>query len=265
MDYRYIDTHSHIYFDAYKDDVSEVLSRMREEETGTIVIGTSLETSKDAVAFAKAHPEEVLGATIGLHPNSAEEGFDPALYTPLIDEGVMLGVGECGLDFFRSNPLETFDKQQEVFEAQVDFALQHDLPLMLHVRPSAGSDDAHEECLKVLEQKQKEHGEKLRGNCHFFTGSLKMAKRYWALGFTTAFPGVITFAKELEEVVASAPLNLILGETDSPYATPVPFRGERNEPIHVKEIYKKVAEIQNKDEEEVRVALTENALRVFGR
>ncbi|MBX2866584.1 TatD family hydrolase [Candidatus Kaiserbacteria bacterium] len=260
MEYKYIDTHSHIYFDEYKEDLDEVLTRMREEETGTIVIGTKIDTSTDAVAFAKAHSDVVLGATIGLHPNSADEGFDPEAYEPLLKEGVVLGVGECGLDFFRSNPLEIFEKQQEVFEAQVDFALQHDLPLMLHVRPSAGSDDAHEEALKVLETKKG-----VRGNCHFFTGSLAMAERYWDLGFTTAFPGVITFAKELEEVVEKAPLDLILGETDSPYATPVPFRGERNEPVRVKEVYKKIAEIKNLDAEEVREVLTQNAERVFGR
>jgi len=231
---------------------------MREEEVGTIVIGTNIDTSTDAVAFAKAYSDVVLGATIGLHPNSADEGFDPHAYEPFLKEGVILGVGECGLDFFRSNPLETFENQQEVFEAQVDFALQHDLPLMLHVRPSAGSNDAHEEVLKILESKAG-----VRGNCHFFTGTLEMAKRYWSLGFTTAFPGVITFAKELEEVVKAAPLDLILGETDSPYATPVPFRGERNEPIRVKEVYKKIAEIKGLDEEEVRAALTKNAGRMF--
>ena len=256
----YIDTHSHIHFDEYTEDLDEVLTRMREEKTGTIVIGTGIDTSAEAVVFAKAHSDVVLGATIGLHPNSADEGFNPEAYEPLLKEGVVVGIGECGLDFFRSNPLETFEKQQEVFDAQVDFAVTHDLPLMLHVRPSAGSDDAHEEALKVLESKPG-----VRGNCHFFTGSLEMAKRYWKLGFTTAFPGVITFAKELEQVVEKAPLDLILGETDSPYATPVPFRGQRNEPIRVKEVYKKIAEIKNLDEEEVRVQLTKNAQRVFER
>ena len=260
MNHTYIDTHSHIYFNAYQDDVEGVLNRMREEKTATVVIGTDINTSTEAVAFAKAHSDVVLGATIGLHPNSAEEGFNEAAYEVLLHEGVVLGIGECGLDFYRSDPLETFDHQQDVLEVQVDFALKHDLPLMLHVRPSQGSDDAHEEALKVLERKPG-----VRGNCHFFTGSLKMAKRYWELGFTTAFPGVITFAKELEEVVAAAPLDMILGETDSPYATPVPFRGERNEPIRVKEVYKKIAEIKHLDEEEVREQLTKNAIRVFGR
>ncbi len=108
------------------------------------------------------------------------------------------------------------------------------------------------------------HGEKLRGNFHFFAGDINIAKRVLELGFTVSFPGVITFATQYDEVVRSVPLDMMHGETDSPYATPKPFRSTRNEPTHGRGVYKKIAELRNADGARVRLQLLANAKRMFG-
>lgn len=254
----YFDTHSHVHFPQFDSDRTEVLARMREKRVATIAVGVGLESSKGAVALAEANSD--IWATIGVHPTDTEEGFDPNEYVPLLGSRTV-AVGECGFDYYRTPKEDVYDRQREVFEAQIAFALEHDLPLMLHVRPSQGTQDAHEDALALLEAIE---DPRLRGNAHFFTGSLKIAERYWALGFSTAFPGVITFASEYEDVVRAAPSHLILSETDAPYAAPVPHRGSRCEPVYVLDTVRAMARIRGEDEEEFKKRLVSNAFRVFG-
>lgn len=261
MTMRYVDTHSHLHFPQYDADREAVLARMREREVGTIVVGTSYKTSEQAALLADMH--EDIWATIGVHPTDTDETFDASEYAKFLSPNVV-GVGECGLDYFRGARSGLKPKQEQIFEAQIAFAVEHDLPMMLHVRPSADSEDAHEDALAMLANWQRREGDKVRGNAHFFTGSPETARKYWGMGFTTAFPGVITFAKELEEVVREAPLDMILSETDAPYAAPVPYRGKRNEPAYVIEVVHAIAAIRNEPEERVERVLVENAKRVFG-
>lgn len=260
----YIDTHSHLHFPQFDEDREEVVARMREHFVVTIAVGVDLETSKGAVALAQQYPDVVVGATIGVHPTDTKEGFEPVDYAPLLASGKVVGVGECGFDFFRTPREEVYERQKEIFGKQIAFAAEHDLPLMLHVRPSKGSDDAHEDALAMLEAARREYGRGMRGNAHFFTGSLAMAQRYWSLGFTTAFPGVITFAKECEEVVRACPPELMLSETDAPYAAPVPHRGGRSEPPFVIDTVAAIATIRGEDQRELKKRLTSNAKRIFG-
>lgn len=260
----YIDTHSHLYFPDFDADRDAVLSCMHDAQVVTIAVGTSLETSKKAVALAEAHPTQVLGATIGVHPTRAgEEQFEVGEYEMLLTRGVVLGIGECGFDYFRNPREEVYQKQRTVFEAQVECALTHNLPLMLHVRPSKKTNDAHDDALAIVQSYARTYGDRLRGTAHFFTGSLESARAYWDLGFCTSFPGVITFAPETHEVVRSAPETLILSETDAPYAAPVPFRGGRAEPAHVVHVVQKIADIRNESVEDVRAYVLRNAHRVF--
>ncbi len=261
--YRYIDTHSHLHFPEFTENLEEVMAKMRDEKVATIVVGTGLETSQSAVAFANTHPDVVVGATIGVHPTDFNEDFHPEDYQPLVASGKVVGVGEFGFDYFRTPREEVFERQRKLFQKQLDFALENDLPLMLHIRPAQNSDDAHEDALAILEPAKKKYGEKLRGNTHFFTGSLEMAKRYWDIGFTTAFPGVVTFADSVAAVAKEAPLDRILGETDAPYAAPVPYRGQQCEPWMVKEVYKKIAELKGEGEEKVRAQLLQNANNLY--
>lgn len=258
---KYIDTHSHLYMEQFDDDRAAVLERMREEGVGTITVGVSLDTSKQAVALAESEGQ-VLGATVGVHPTDTNEGFDSADYAPLLSEHVV-GVGECGFDYFRTPREEVYTRQREVFEAQVQFAAENDLPLMLHIRPSEGSTDAHDDALEVLRLHHKTYGNAVRGNVHFFTSTKEVARKYLELGFTIAFPGVVTFVPELHEVVRDVPLDMMLAETDAPYAAPVPHRGSRNEPIFVIDVIRAIAEIRGEDFETVAEQLRKNARHVF--
>jgi len=264
MNHKYIDTHSHLYEKKFDEDRDEVFERMRSEGVGTIVVGTCLETSMQAVELARsaAARDVVLGATIGVHPTDTNEDFDPAEYEKLLGENIV-GIGECGFDYFRTPRDEVYVHQREIFEAQVVFAAENDLPLMLHIRPSDGTTDAHEDALEVLKLYQKEYGDTVRGNVHFFTSTKEVAREYLALGFTIAFPGVITFAPELEEVVRDVPLDMMLAETDAPYAAPVPHRGSRNEPVFVIDTIKAIAQIRGEEFEVVAEQLTKNAKTVF--
>ena len=270
MSFEYIDTHSHVAFPQFDADREAVLARMREKGVHTIAVGVDFKTSRAAVALAQLHRDVVVGATIGVHPTDSNEGFEPEHYAGLFAthggstaRKVVVGVGECGFDYFRTPKEEVFERQKQIFRAQIAFAVEYDLPLMLHVRPSKGSDDAHIDALELLEDAKRIHGEKVRGNAHFFTGSLTMARRYWDLGFTIAFPGVITFAKECERLVKEAPIDMILSETDAPYAAPVPHRGERNEPVFVIDTVAAIAAIRGESLEIVKKRLVANAFRVF--
>ena len=136
-------------------------------------------------------------------------------------------------------------------------------PLMLHGRPSKGSMDAYQDMLHILDNLKKEFGTKLRGNVHFFVGNIDIAQRFVELGFTMSFPGVITFSKDYDDVVRYLPLTMIHAETDSPYASPSPYRGQRNSPMYVQEIVAKISVLRTEPLEEVRVKLLENVRRMF--
>jgi TatD DNase family protein len=264
MHYDYFDVHSHVNFKDYDQDLDEVLVRMRNENVGTITVGVDHASSKQAVAFAEAN--ENFYAVIGLHPtDTVTETFDVSAFAELAKSPKTVGVGECGLDFFRAQgDIATEKKRQWAdFEKQMYFAVEHNLPLMIHCRPSKGSMDAYREILDRLEAESKTLGEKLRGNIHFFVGDTEIARRFYDIGFTTSFTGVITFAREYDDVVQYAPLDMILTETDAPFVAPNPFRGKRNEPLYVKYVVSAIAKIRGDEEERVRRATVLNAQRVF--
>ena len=264
MDYEYFDIHSHVTFKDYDQDLEEILSRMRDEKVGTITVGVDKATSEEAVRFAESH--EGFFATIGLHPtDTTTETFAASDYKHLATHPKVVGVGECGLDFYRAKGdlAEEKKRQWREFEKQLEFALQYDLPLMIHCRPSKGTHDAYLELLPRLESEAK-RSPKLRGNVHFFVGNLEIARRFYDIGFTTSFTGVITFARDYDDIVKYAPLDMLLTETDAPFASPEPFRGKRNEPSYVKYVVSALARIRGTDAEEVRRATVQNALRVFG-
>ncbi len=257
---KYIDIHSHLNLSQFDADREEVIAGMKESGVSMITVGVDLKTSKEAIVLADAN--EHIFACIGLHPaDNTTESFDPSVYETLAKNPKVVGIGECGLDYYRlkENIEEEKHRQKKEFEAQIVFAVQHDLPLMIHGRPSKGSMDAYEDILEILE---KEKG-KVRGNVHFFVGTPEIAKRFLALNFTLSFTGVITFARDYDQVIKETPLEMIQAETDSPFAAPIPFRGGRAEPIHVIEVIKKLAELKEVSAEELEKTLWENAGRVF--
>lgn len=284
MEYKYIDTHAHLNLSAFNEDRQEVLERTREAGVAHINVGTMARTSKLAVEIAEETDNGVY-AIVGLHPiqttpehhdeeeigegsepfTSKGEEFDTDFYRELCNSDKVVGIGECGLDYYRADA-STQEIQESQFVAQIELANELGLPLMIHTRDSAGNAasasaegrSAYDDTYEIL----KRHA-KVSGNMHFYAGTYEQAKKFFDIGFTISFTGVITFAKDYEEVVRNAPLDLIHAETDCPYVAPVPFRGKRNEPMHVREVYKKIAEIKGEDEEKVRVQLLENAQQLY--
>jgi len=249
------------------------------------VVGTDKDYSQRAVALANEHND--IWATVGQHPvDNGDEVFDYDWYKDLASGPRVVGIGECGLDYFRIEGTlrrqgsggqagfkEEKERQEKLFKQQIELALELDLPLMLHVRDKKGSEQAYDDVLKVLKtytypesdtiNTNQSRAAKPRGNVHFFAGTLATARKFWEIGFTTSFTGVITFADQYDEVIKNAPLTMLHGETDAPYVAPKPFRGQRNEPLHVREVYKRIAEIRDEDPEKVRLQLLENAKKLF--
>ncbi len=281
MNLRYIDTHAHLNISAFDVDVEAVAQKCWDEGVVVINVGTKESTSARAVELAEQH--EHMYAIIGLHPiqtvpgrhDEAETGegakpfvskgesFDKAFYDKLAQHPKVVGVGECGFDYWHC-PVETYAIQEENFIAQIQFANEHSLPLMIHTRgPKPGEESptgrsVYADVHAVLQQYAK-----VPFNIHFYAGTIQEAEKFFALGGTVSFTGVITFAKVYEEVVRALPLELIHGETDCPYVAPVPHRGRRAEPWMVQEVYKKIAAIRGEDEELVRTQLVDNSRRFY--
>lgn len=265
---RFFDIHAHVNDARFDEDRNDVLARMRERGVFAIMVGTDYKSSQEATTMASFVGGGVY-ASIGVHPiDDRNEKFRELLFVDLVLSPRVVLVGECGLDYSRLGDVSDVaagkTRQRELFEAQIDFALARNLPLMLHVRDSDKAiADAHQDILEILSEKKKMAGKRLRGNVHFFSQTINIAREYFELDFTISFTGVITFSNEYDEAVRLAPLDKIMSETDCPYVSPVPYRGKRNEPIYVEEVVKKIAEIRGEDFETVRIALVQNALRTF--
>ncbi len=273
---RYIDVHAHLNFAAYDADRDAVVERMNKEEVAVINVGTQKDTSLMAVTLAEKY--ESMYAIVGLHPIHTEasfhdahelgegnteftsrgEVFDYEYYKSLAQHPQVVGIGECGLDYFRLGD-GTLSVQGENFDAQLMLAKEVKKPVMLHTRPSKG--EGRRVYSDVREHLQRYPD--VTGNLHFFAGTWEEAKWFLNMNYTLSFTGVITFTKDYHEVILNTPLEYLLSETDSPYVTPTPYRGSRNEPTFVVEVVKKIAEIKQLPFEEVREQMLVNARRVF--
>ena len=261
----YIDIHSHLSFQDYGQDLLGVLINMRANNTATISVGADYESSRESVSLAQENPD--IFACVGCHPDDSHvaEVFDITKYEDLVKMPKVVAVGECGLDYFRleENPEAQIKKQKEIFSAHIALAKKYNKPLMIHVRdanknPSYPMGQAYRDVLEMLE------GQEVKGNIHFFAGDWEIAQKFLALGFTLSFTGVITFARNYDEVIKKTPLNMIMSETDAPFVAPVPYRGQRNEPAYVHKVVEKIAEIRGEDILWVKHQMLENAKRVFG-
>lgn len=284
MNFKYIDTHAHVNFPDYDNDREEVIQRALNESVCMINVGTDLESSRGAVELAKKYNDansqersEVHGesggvyAIVGIHPHEAMKPeiinnfYDVlAQLKVLAQEDIVVAIGECGLDFFKIKEYnESFSEeevksvQERLFRAQIEIAIALNKPLMIHARDSYG------EILEILHEYLMLPTVKLKGNVHFFAGTIDQAKAFISCGFTVSFTGVITFAKNYEDLVRELPLESMLSETDCPFVAPVPFRGKRAEPWHAKLVVEKIAEIKGLDIDYTASVLVNNAKRVF--
>lgn len=280
-----VDIHAHLNFRAFDSDRDEVIKRTHEGGVRCINVGTQLDTSKKALAIAERF--DGMYATVGLHPIhtersyqdpkeldeayadraslrgantgfiSREEVFDFAAYESLARRKKVVAIGECGLDYFRLGE-QSKAKQRAALLMQIDLAARIGKPLMIHCR------DAHDDLIAILRDEQTKRKNALWGNVHFYSGTLEQAHAYIALGFTISFTGVITFARDRDEIIKSIPLEYLMVETDAPYAAPVPHRGKRNEPLYVFEVAKRIAQLRGTTLEDIARITTQNAGRVFG-
>ncbi|MBI4088619.1 TatD family hydrolase [Candidatus Kaiserbacteria bacterium] len=270
MEIRYVDAHCHIQLDQYKEDDAKLIERMREEGVAGIVVGVDIESSKRAVALAEKY--EHLFASVGLHPNQeSDEWYEIETYRELAKSPKVVAIGECGLDYFRVkmndevpvvSEVELKRKQKAIFNDQITLAAELDKPLIIHCRPSKGTMDAYRDLIEILKEAEREYPT-LRGDIHFFVGGIAEAEALTALDFTVSFTAVITFARDYDTVIRAVPLANILSETDAPFVAPISRRGSRNDPLAVIDVAAKIAEIRGEDPETVRVALLDNAKRLF--
>lgn len=234
----------------------------RSQKNGVILIdvGTKFETSKKAVELAENNKN--IFAAIGLHPiHTKEEKFDRQKYMDLATKKVV-AIGEIGLDYYyrpksKIKQNEFKEKQKQVFLQQLDLARDLNLPVIMHCRM------AHEDLIKILGAQIAISYKELKGVVHCFTGSIEEMEQYLNLGFYIGINGII-FKIDLDEVIKKCPLDKILVETDCPYLTPPQEgKGKRNEPVFVKHVIQKVADIKNMSYEEVAEKTAENAKRLF--
>jgi len=277
-----IDSHTHVQFAAYDADRDAVIQRALENGVWCINVGTQRDTSKKAVELAEQY--EGLFATVGLHPihteksyhdaqelgasedakgfSSRGEVFDKPYYASLAAHPKTVAIGECGLDYFRlPNDEKSKQTQKDVFEKHITVAVDVRKSLMCHCRPSKNNQDAYDELYEIV----KPRIDTLKATVlHFFVGNLDTAKKFLDLGFYFTFGGVITFARNYDEVIAYLPLDRILLETDAPYVTPEPYRGKRNEPAHIVEVAKRMCELKKTDIEALQYKILKNNRTVFG-
>ena len=251
----YIDTHSHIYDDAFDTDRELVFQRALEVGVEMVLLpNTDESTIKPMMDFYESHPDNCR-MMMGLHPEGVKEDYKRHLSVieKEMERQCWVGVGEIGLDLYWD---KTFEKQQvEVLREQLSWAKQLDLPVSLHTR------EAFDLMFKVLEQEQ---DGSLRGVFHCFNGTKEQADIAMSLGFHLGLGGVITYKNcDVKSFLNEIPLEKILLETDDPYLPPVPYRGKRNEIAYMIEVAKKIAEVKQIDINEVATATSNNARQLF--
>jgi len=252
-----IDSHAHIQGKEYAGEAEAVIARARAAGVETIVaVGGAgdMSSNTEAVRMATAFPN--VYATVGMHPHDAKDvGVEElGVLKNLAMDAKVVAIGETGLDYYYSH--SPHDVQRRVFGQFIHMARQTRLPIVVHER------DAAQDAAELL---RCEGVGELRGVIHCFTGNYEAACAYLDLGFYLSFTGIITFknADALREVVSKVPLERILVETDSPYLTPVPHRGKRNEPAYVRFVAETIAKVKDLTVEDIAQATTANVKQLF--
>jgi TatD DNase family protein len=249
-----VDAHAHLSSPQFAEDREAVIQRAGEAGVGQIIdVGTDLDSSREALDLARRN--EGVYATAGFHPHDAERADEDAMRAvgKLLVAPETVAVGETGLDFYRD--WSPRDRQEEVFRRHIRLAREHGLPLVIHSR---GAED------RVLDLLEEEGADEVGGVLHCFGGDEAQARRGIDLNFHLGFGGTVTFPRSTSLAVALAvPEGRVVLETDCPYLSPVPHRGRRNEPAHVRTVAKFLAEQHGEPAERVAERTTANAVDVF--
>lgn len=276
-----LDSHAHVNFKAFKEDGDEVIRRSLEAGVGMVLVGSEARTSKRAIDYANRYDRGVWAA-VGLHPThlfairakgedydfqSTGESFDNEVYGQLADFSKVVAIGEIGLDYYHLDEIdatleEIKRKQKQVFSQQLILATQKELPVLIHCR------DAHVDLLPLLQDFRREYRQLLPagrpwGVVHCFSGNESLANEYFNLGLLISFTGLITFCHDWDHLIKKMPTDKFLVETDCPFMTPAPFRGQRNEPGLVSLAAERIAQIKSWNLERVAETTTDNARHLF--
>ncbi len=247
-----IDTHCHINLKDFNEDFGDVIERIETRLESVINVGFDLKSSEESVKLSNKY--ESIYATVGIHPHDAStyDGFAEARLRELAKNPKVLAIGEIGLDYYRN--LSPKEIQKEVFKKQIELALEIGKPVVIHCR------DAYEDTINILKEYKN-----IKGIMHSYSGSYETAKILMDR-FYFSISGPVTFknAVTLREMVEKLPIEKILVETDSPYLTPEPFRGKRNEPCYVEYVAKMVAEVKGVSYDEIIKITNENTKKAFG-
>jgi len=267
----FIDSHAHLEGKRYDSDRDEVLARARQngiEAYLAIGNGDGPETANCGIQLVEKYdgnPEYPrIWASVGIHPHEASLANDAADSQMLqwARHPKVIAWGEIGLDYFYDHsPRET---QKTVFLKQLELARAAKLPIIIHCRPSDNSENAWNDCLKMIAERWGSSGG--GGILHCFTGSVEHSRRALDLGFMISFAGNITFpkAQTIRDAAQMVPLDRMLIETDSPYLAPIPHRGQRNEPAFVREVARQIGELRNLPAEEIGSQTAQNFYKFFG-
>lgn len=251
----FIDTHTHLYDEAFEGDYDAVVDRAVAAGISKMILPDIASSSRqDMFDLADRHPG-VLYPCLGLHPEDVQDDWEAAWAELSNWQGRKIwAIGETGLDFYWSK--DHIIEQEEVFRRHIRLALETELPLIIHVREATGA------VLKILEEFK---SEKLKGSMHAFTGSIETFREISKTGdWYFGIGGVVTFKKAgIADTVKDIPLERIILETDSPYLTPVPYRGKRNESAYIPYIAQKIADVKGISVEEVAQVTTANAKTLF--
>ncbi len=253
-----IDTHTHLYSEEFDEDRAAMIDRAVAKGVNQFYLpAIDSETHDKMLALEQDYPDRIF-SMMGLHPCYVKpETWEHELkiVEEYLNKRNFPAIGEIGIDLYWDKT--TLDIQVKAFETQIDWAIERDLPIVIHTR------DSFDEVFEVLERK-KHPG--LRGIFHCFSGNLEQARQAVELNFLLGIGGVVTFKNgKIDQFLHEIPLDNIVLETDSPYLAPVPFRGKRNESSYLDLVVGKLVDVYGKDYSEIDRITTENALRLFGK
>lgn len=288
---RLFDSHTHLHFPAFAEDVPRIMAHAKETNLGMLTVGTLAPTNAAAVAFAEKHDN--VWAAVGIHPShvhplsyhdeheltvgETHQGIvrtdgtiDLSDVERYLTHPKVVAIGEFGLDFYRLPEDEAAaekikEEQRRAAAAHLALCTTSNKPAVIHCRDGASAIAAcaHTNMQQLIAEEIARGGLARRGVIHCFTGTLADAEAYIELGFMISFSGIVTFAKSLQEVAKHIPLTSMLVETDAPYLAPVPYRGKRNEPAYVEETVKCIANLRSVSFEELAEQTANNAKKIF--
>jgi TatD DNase family protein len=260
----FVDSHAHLDGSQFDSDREQVIARARQAGVQAIVaIGNGDGPAQVDCGIRLAEKYDFLYATLGIHPHEARLADEAAYQNmeQLAKHAKVIAWGEIGLDYYYDHsPREV---QKEVFRRQMELAAAAKLPIVIHCRPSEGSENAWDDCLALMREHWAPKG--FGGILHCFTGAWAQARVALNMGFMISFAGNITFpkAQQIRDVASEVPVERMLVETDSPYLAPVPHRGKRNEPAFVKETARKLGELRGSTAEEIGRQTNRNFYNFF--